>query len=108
MQSALDRRQQILDRLTIRRQDTVKNLANEFKVNERTIRRDICILSRDYMICTVQGRGGGIRIPDGYYAATMRPRLTEEQLDFLQRISDTLAPADKETMQKILNMLRCA
>lgn len=108
MQSALDRRRQLLDMLMVRRQDTVKNLANEFQVSERTIRRDICILSHDFLICTVQGKGGGVRIPDGYYAGTLQPRLTKAQLEFLERLSYTLAPADRIIMREILYTLRCA
>lgn len=108
MQSALDRRQQILDKLMLRRQDTVINLASEFGVNERTIRRDICILSHDYPICSIPGKGGGVRLPDGYYATTARQGLTEEQFVFLQRLADSLSPKDKETMREILLMLRSA
>ena len=36
-----ERRAAILDALCVRRQDTVANLAAEFGVNEKTIRRDI-------------------------------------------------------------------
>ena len=36
-----ERRAAILDALCIRRQDTIANLAEEFGVNEKTIRRDI-------------------------------------------------------------------
>lgn len=108
MQSALDRRQQILEKLMLRRQDTAANLANEFGVNERTIRRDLCILSHDYPICTIPGRGGGVRLPDGYYAATAKRRLTEEQFAFLQRLADSLPSADKATMREILLTLRSA
>ena len=60
MQSAMSRRQEILDVLMRRRQDTVSNLAFEFHVSKRTIKRDICILSRDYSIETKQGHGGGV------------------------------------------------
>ena len=40
-----ERRAAILDALCIRRQDTIANLAEEFGVNEKTIRRDIEELS---------------------------------------------------------------
>lgn len=36
-----ERRAAIFDALCIRRQDTVENLASEFGVSEKTIRRDI-------------------------------------------------------------------
>ena len=108
MQSALDRRQQILEKLMLRRQDTVVNLAGEFGVNERTIRRDLCILSHDYPIRSIPGKGGGVRLPDGYYASTARRRLTEEQFAFLQRLADSLPSTDRATMRDILLTLRSA
>ena len=59
MQSALDRRQMILEALSDRRQETVENLAAEFGVSKRTIRYDIEILGCSAPIYTVQGGGGG-------------------------------------------------
>ena len=53
-----ERRAAILDALCIRRQDTIANLAEEFGVNEKTIRRDIEELSCSYPIETVRGRYG--------------------------------------------------
>ena len=51
-----------------RRHDTIKNLAFEFEVSERTIRRDIEILSYTEPIYTQRGRyEGGVHIVDGYY-----------------------------------------
>ena len=108
MQSTLERRQEILETLLLRRRDTVPNLANEFGVSANTIRRDLCILCRDYPIETVSGKNGGVRLPDGYYAATPRRRLTEAQFAFLQRLMVSLSPADKETMREILLTLRSA
>ena len=67
MQSALDRRQEILQRLSDRRQDTIENLMTEFGVSRSTIKRDIEILACSAPIYTVQGNGGGIRVMDGYY-----------------------------------------
>lgn len=62
------RRQLILKALRRRRHDTVSNLAAEFEVSERTIRRDIEILSLDEAIYTVPGRyAGGIYMLDGCY-----------------------------------------
>ncbi|MEQ2723056.1 DeoR family transcriptional regulator [Phascolarctobacterium faecium] len=44
MQSALDRRQSILEAISDRRFETLENLAAEFGVSKATIRRDIEIL----------------------------------------------------------------
>ena len=62
MQSALDRRQAILELLSDRRQTTLDSLALEFGVSKMTIRRDIEILSCSAPIYTLQGNGGGIRV----------------------------------------------
>ena len=101
MQSAINRRQEILNVLMYRRQDTVSNLAFEFHVSKRTIRRDICILSRDHSIETQQGHGGGIRVADGYYAD--RRYLNDEQEDMLRSLIDSLSTKDQEIMRGILS-----
>ena len=106
MQSTLERRQEILETLLLRRRDTVPNLACEFGVSKNTIRRDLCILCRDYPIETVSGKNGGVRLPDGYYAVTPHKRLTEEQFAFLERLASLLSPSDKKAMQEILLILR--
>lgn len=62
---AVERRQQILELLCQRRKDTMQNLAAELGVSERTIRRDVEILTRSYPLETVCGRyGGGVRVAD--------------------------------------------
>ena len=101
MQSAISRRQEILDVLMRRRQDTVSNLAFEFHVSKRTIKRDICILSRDYSIETKQGHGGGIRIIDNHY--TLQHYLSVEQESMLRDLMDKLSPKDQEIMREILD-----
>ena len=64
--TASERRQAILEVLSVRRYETRYNLAFEFSVNEKTIRRDIEILSLDYPIYTTQGQGGGIHVADNF------------------------------------------
>ena len=66
VQSALERRQEILEVLCERRRESVENLATEFGVNERTIRRDIEYMTLSYPIYTVPGKGGGVYVSDGY------------------------------------------
>ena len=58
---AAERRQQILELLCRRRKDTMQNLASELGVSERTIRRDVEILTRTYPLETICGRYGGGR-----------------------------------------------
>lgn len=60
-----ERRNEIWEVLRIRKYDTVKNLANEFHVSERTIRRDIHIISLKKPIYTLTGKYGGVFVIEG-------------------------------------------
>lgn len=60
-----ERRAAIFDALCIRRHDTVENLASEFGVSEKTIRRDIEELSCSYPIETVRGMDTGAYLRPG-------------------------------------------
>ena len=62
-----ERRNEILKVLCRRGYETAGNLAFEFGVSERTVRRDIEILSRNNPIYTKSGgHAGGIYIVGGY------------------------------------------
>ena len=62
-----ERRNAIMRILCRRRHETVSNIASEFGVSERTIRRDIEILSLSEPIYTQSGRyGGGIYVTENY------------------------------------------
>lgn len=69
---AAERRQLILDLLCQRRKETIPNLAAELGVSERTIRRDIEMLTLRYPIETACGRYGGRR-QDGGLVSTRPP-----------------------------------
>ena len=98
---AAERRQQILDLLCQRRRETTSNLAEELGVSERTIRRDVEMLTLRYPIETVCGRyGGGVRIADWYYQG--RRRLTPRQTALLRRLALNLQGEDLEDMNQIL------
>lgn len=99
MQSALDRRQAMLELLSDRRQETVANLMHEFKVSRCTVLRDIEILSCSAPLYTVQGNGGGIRVADGYYYG--KRYLNREQEALLRKLSDGLQPEELKVMQSI-------
>ena len=58
MEKTVERRQMILEVLCERRFERIDNLAFEFKVNRRTIRRDIEILSITFPFYTTKGTGG--------------------------------------------------
>ena len=101
MQSALDRRQAIMEALSDRRFETIENLMTEFDVSRSTIKRDLEILGCSVPIYTVQGNGGGIRVADGWYAG--RRYLRSEQEDLLRGLMDGLQPDQQKTMQSILS-----
>ena len=98
---AAERRQQILDLLCQRRRETTSNLAEELGVSERTIRRDVEMLTLRYPIETVCGRyGGGVRMADWYKQD--RRRLTPRQTALLRRLAAGLQGEDLEDMKQIL------
>lgn len=97
----MERRQQILELLCQRRKDTMQNLAAELGVSERTIRRDVEILTRSYPLETVCGRyGGGVRVADWYHLD--RQRMSPKQTALLRRLAADLRGEDLEVMEQIL------
>ncbi len=85
MAETAERRIKLLNALSRRRYDTVANLAVEFGVSERTIRRDIESLSTIEPIYTQTGRyAGGVYMLEGYY--TDRKSLNADQKNVLERI----------------------
>ena len=96
-----ERRQEMMEALCLRRQDTMANLASEFGVSIGTIRNDINRLSLSYPLETVRGRyGGGVRVMDGFYMN--RKYLKPEQRDLLVRLSQNLSGKDLAVMNGIL------
>ncbi len=93
LKNTTERRQSIFNILYKRRKETIDNLAFEFNVNERTIRRDLEILSVSFPIYTTQGNGGGVFILDDYKLGMKY--LTDKQLELLTRLSDEL-PNEKD------------
>ena len=90
-----------MDLLCQRRRETISNLAAELGVSERTIRRDIEMLTLRYPIETVCGRyGGGVRMADWYQQG--RQRLTPRQTALLRRLAVGLQGEDLEDMKQIL------
>ena len=101
MQSALERRQLILETLSDKRQTTLEELALEFRVSKMTIRRDIDVLTCSAPIYTMQGGGGGIRVADGWYIG--RRYLHKDQEELLKQLMNGLQPEQQKTMQSILD-----
>lgn len=105
---ASERRNKILRILCRRRYETVPNLAFEFGVSTRTIRRDIDVLSETYPIYTKAGRQiGGIYILDNYTLERMY--MNDEEICVLQKILDfaisaetVLTPEETRRLQDII------
>lgn len=96
-----ERRELLLESLLQRREDTIDNLASEFGVNERTIRRDIELLTSSYPLETIRGRyGGGVRVADWYRQG--RRHLTSEQAALLGKLASTLQGEERAVMDSIL------
>ena len=92
MQETAERRSEIMKILCRRRSETVKNLAFELGVSERTIRRDIEILSLREPIYTQSGRyGGGVYVEESY--SMDRMYVGQEELSVLHKLADM---ADKQ------------
>ncbi len=67
-----------------RRHETMANLAIEFGVSVRTIRRDIQILSLSYPIVTARGPQGGVSVLEGCYYD--RSYLSESEQATLEKL----------------------
>ena len=67
-----ERRMAMLKLLCRRRHEKIANLAQEFGVSERTVRRDIEVLSLSEPIYTQAGLyGGGVYVMDDYFMDRM-------------------------------------
>ena len=104
-----ERRDAILRALCRRRYETISNLATEFHVSERTIRRDIEVLSFTEPIYTQPGRHGGVYVVDGYRMDRMY--MSEEEAGLLCKIRDTAAtkstglllPGEFEILERMIH-----
>ena len=104
-----ERRNAILRTLCRRRYETIGNLAAEFEVSERTIRRDIEILSYTEPIYTQSGRhAGGVYVVDGYHMDRMY--MSEDEIAVLQKLKAAatvqnpgfLLPGEEKMLESII------
>ncbi len=80
-----ERRQVLLAILCRRRCEIIPNLAAELDVSERTVRRDVDVLSLSYPIYTTPGRhSGGVYLLDGY--RTDFPYFDRSQTAVLEKV----------------------
>lgn len=104
-----ERRNAILKALCRRRYETIGNLATEFEVSERTIRRDIEVLSYTEPIYTQTGRyAGGVYVVDGYHMDRMY--MSEDEIALLCKIREAadrqnlglLLPGEEKTLERMI------
>ena len=100
MRRTAERRNALLELLCERRSDFVCNLAFELGVTERTIRNDLQELSLFYPIYTVQGRGGGVFVVDGFRLG--RRYLSSEQIELLKELSCIVDEGKRERIIKLI------
>lgn len=98
--TASERRNAILEILCMRRVEKINNLAFQFGVTEKTIRRDILTLSLEYPIYTAQGNGGGFYVDKNFRLGKVF--LKNEQQELLERLLPGLEGKDAEVMKAIL------
>ena len=85
MLGTAERRYEIMRLLCRRRSETIRNMASEFGVSERTIRRDIEVLSLTEPIYTQYGRyGGGVYVVNSY--SGNRTYMSEKELSVLHKL----------------------
>lgn len=96
-----ERRRKIIERISFRRYDTMKNLAAEFGVSWHTIYRDIQVLSEEYPVIVMRGNGGGVALPEGYYIS--QKHLTPKQADAIRRNLPVVQEQDRESFESILS-----
>lgn len=104
-----ERRQKIMTLLCRRRHETIENMAFEFGVSVRTIRRDIEILSLSEPIYTKQGRyEGGVYVDEDY--SQDRIYMSGDELSLLhkvdrlafERLPCTLSPDEIVILKKMI------
>lgn len=102
-----ERRTAIMKILCRRRHETIRNLASELGVSERTIRRDVEVLSFTEPIYTQTGRYcGGVYVVDGY--SMDRMYVTQEESTLLQKIYELaknqclLSPHELDILKKLI------
>ena len=99
--SPIERRQRLLEALSMRRHDTYGNLAFEFNVSKMTIRRDIEYLGCSYPIETVHGgRHSGVKVADWLHHN--KKAFTPKESVLLRKLCSQLEGEDFDTMNSIL------
>ena len=97
---AQERRMMIFSVLCSRRCDTVGHLATEFGVSDKTMRRDIAVLTLSFPIETARGRYGGVKLADWFFPT--KRCLTQQQRELLKQVAADCGDGDRETLLDIV------
>lgn len=100
-----ERRRKIIEIISHRRYDTMRNLACEFGVSWQTIFRDMQVLAEEYPLIITRGNGGGVAFPKGYYVS--QRYLTPKQEEAIRRNLDVVYPEDRTTFESVLDDFSC-
>ena len=97
--TAYERRKEIMQILRLRKYEKVDNLAFQFSVTPRTIKRDIEMLSLTESIYTRQGKyGGGIYYDDFEEKATP----TAQKIALLNKLKSYCSAEELKTLRRII------
>ncbi len=102
-----ERRTKIWEILRQRKSDTVENLAEEFGVSERTIRRDISTMLSTHPITTICGRYGGVMVLDTALPGYFNKKQEEAVRKLISVIRETAPDAlDEAELMELENLLK--
>ena len=94
-----ERRAAIYAAICWRRFDSFGNLAMEFHASERTIQRDVILLTLSHPLETVRGCHGGVKLADWFHPGDSW--LNPEQIGLLRRIEPYLSGRDRIILNSI-------
>ena len=100
MKDTAERRIEIIKYLCKCRFSTVSQLAFEFNVSKRTIRRDLLLLSLSHPIEIRQGSGGGVYVMEGYRLGKVY--LKDKQEKVIKKYIEIAPEEDKDVLTSIL------
>ena len=100
--NAIERREEIMRILIVRRHETMQVLASEFGVTDRTIHNDITILTAKYPLKTSRGIGSEVSIPDSFNPH--KNILSVDQMNVLEE----LIPKANEHQQTVIKQILAA
>lgn len=94
-----ERRAAIYAVICWRRFDSYGHLAMEFNVSERTIQRDVILLTTSHPLETVRGCRGGVKLADWFNPS--ESWLNPEQICLLKKIEPQLTGKDRIVLHSI-------